>query len=380
MRPQTIEKRWSTDQLITGIETQDWLKLLAQNGYRVDMSYLHRLAFVGGMSLPATVLGRLEDARFGRQLAAQEIDPEPIFVIGHWRSGTTHLHNLLGRLPDHTYPTVFQAVFPTSFLTTGGVLPRVMAGMMESTRTYDNVKHGWNEAAEDEIALAKLTGLSPYIAFMFPQASAKYERYVDFIECGQDEKDQWKEAFRYFIKKIMIQTGGERVIVKSCTHTARIRLILEMFPNAKFVFIHRHPYEVFASTLHMRSHTDWENFFHLPDQDVEQMRKQQTLQLGQRVFERVVEDRHLIPEGNFVEIRYDELVGNEIDHVQMIHERLSLPGFDRAEVPLRRYVAGLKGYQRNRLKLDQRSRDQVYDWWRVAFDDLGYSRTHEDLP
>ncbi|MEO0604511.1 MAG: sulfotransferase [Myxococcota bacterium] len=380
MRPHNIENRWSTDQLITGIETADWIKLLQRNGFRVDMTYLHRVAFVGGLSLPATVLGRLEDARFGRQLASQEIDPEPIFVIGHWRSGTTHLHNLLGRLPGHTYPTVFQCIFPTSFLTTGGVLPKLMAGMMESTRSYDNVAHGWNEAAEDEIALAKLCGLSPYLAFMFPQQAAKYERYVDFIECGEDERNEWKEAFRYLIKKIMIQTGGERVIVKSCTHTARIRLILEMFPNAKFVFIHRHPYEVFASTLHMRSHTDWENFFHLPEQDVKQMRKQQTLQLGQRVFERVIEDRRLVPEGNLVEIRYDELVGNEIEHVEMIFDKLGFPGFERAEVPLRRYVNGLKGYQRNRLKLDQRSRDQVYDWWRPVFDHLDYSRTHEDLP
>lgn len=378
--PREVQKRWSTDQLITGIETKDWLQLLAQNGYKVDATYLHRMAWVGGMSLPATVLGRIEDARFGRQLATQEIDPEPLFVIGHWRSGTTHLHNLLGRLPEHTYPTVFQAVFPTCFLSTAGVIPRITAGLMDQTRAYDNVKHGWDEAAEDEIALAKLTGMSPYIAFMFPQASARYERYVDFIECRQEEKDQWKDAFRYLIKKIMLQTGNKRVVVKSCTHTARIRIILEMFPDAKFVFIHRHPYEVYASTLHMRSHTDWENFFHLPEQDVDNLRKQQTLALGQRVLERVIEDRHLVPQENFFELRYDDLVGNELDVVRQIHEHLRLPGFDRAEASLRRYVKGLKGYKRNRLKLDQRSRDRVYEWWRAAFDELGYDRTHEDLP
>ena len=377
---QQIQKRWSTDQLITGIETQDWLRLLSSNGYKVDASYLHRLAWVGGMSLPATVLGRIEDARYGRQMASMEIDPDPLFVIGHWRSGTTHLHNLLGRLPDNTYPTVFQVVFPTSFLTTGDVVPRITAGLMDQTRSYDNVKHGWNEAAEDEIALAKLTGLSPYIAFMFPQAAARYEKYIDFVECRSDEREKWKEALRYFIKKIMIQTGGKRVVVKSCTHTARIRILLEMFPNAKFVHIHRHPYEVFASTLHMRSHTDWENFFHLPEQDVENLRKQQTLALGQRIIERVVDDRRLIPEGNFFEIRYEELVGNEMDFIRRIHEDLSIPGFENGEAALRRYVKGLKGYKRNKLSLDQRSRDMVYDWWRPAFEAFGYDRTHEDLP
>ncbi len=376
----TVQKRWSTDQLITGIETQDWLKLLSQNGYRVDPTYLHRVAWVAGMSLPATVLGRIEDARFGRQLASQEIEPEPLFVIGHWRSGTTHLHNLLGRLPGHTYPTVFQSIFPTCFLSTGGVLPKLTAGLMDSTRAYDNVAHGWDEAAEDEIALAKLTGLSPYIAFMFPQQAARYEKYIDFVECRDGEREKWKEAFRYFLKKIMLATGGSRVVVKSCTHTARIRILLEMFPNAKFVLIHRHPYEVYASTLHMRSHTDWENFFHLPEQDVENLRKQQTLALGQRIFDRVVEDKRLVPEHNFFEVRYSELVGNEVDHVRRIYDHLGLPGFDRAETTLRRYVSGLKGYKRNRLSLDQRSRDEVYNWWRPAFEAFGYERTHEDLP
>src|SRR5688500_3716070 len=153
-----VQKRWSTDQLITGIEVQDWVKLLQKNNWRVDPLYLHRLAMVGGLSVPTAMLGRLEDMRFGRQLANQEIDPTPLFVIGHWRSGTTHLHNLLGRLPGNTYPTVLQVLFPTCFLTADRFLPQLMGGMLDGTRTYDNVKQGWHEAAEDEIALAKLTG------------------------------------------------------------------------------------------------------------------------------------------------------------------------------------------------------------------------------
>jgi hypothetical protein len=163
-----VQKRWSTDQLITGIEAQDWVQLLAKNNWRVDPLYLHRLAFVAGMSVPTTVMGRIEDMRYGRKLANTEIDPVPLFIIGHWRSGTTHLHNLLGRLPGNTYPTVYQVVFPTCFLTTDATMTRLTAGLMGGTRTYDNVKQGWHEAAEDEIALAKLTGLSPYVAFMFP--------------------------------------------------------------------------------------------------------------------------------------------------------------------------------------------------------------------
>jgi len=371
---QQVQKRWSTDQLITGIELQEWVNLLQKNRWRVDPLYLHRLAWVGGFGIPTTVLGRLEDMRYGRRLANQEIDPTPLFVIGHWRSGTTHLHNLLGRLPGHTYPTVFQVVFPTCFLMTDQILPALTARLLGGTRTYDNVKHGWGEAAEDEIALAKLTGLSPYVAFMFPENAARYERYVDFLECRTAEKEKWKEAFRYFLKKIMLQTGGKRVVVKSCTHTARIRMLLEMFPDAKFVHIHRNPYEVFASTMHMRSHTDWENFFHVPDADVQLLRRQQTLQLGQRVYERIAEDRHLVPDGNYIEIAYEDLCGNELEHIRRIYAQFGLPGWAEAEPVLQSYVAGLEGYQRNQLNLDPKLRDDIYHWWRPAFEAFGYDK------
>ncbi len=372
-----IQKRWSTEQLINGIELQEFVQLLQKNQWRVDPVYLHRLAMVAGLALPATLLGRLEDMRYGRALAAQEIDPEPLFAIGHWRSGTTHLHNLLGRLPGFTYPTVLQVVFPTCFLSADQFLPQLTGKLLDGTRTYDNVKQGWHEAAEDEIALAKLTGKSPYLAFMFPEQANKYERYVDFLECTQKEKDAWKDAFRYFVKKIMLQTGGKRVVVKSCAHTARIRMILEMFPNAKFVHIHRHPYEVFASTLHMRSHTDWENFFHLPDVDPELVRKNQTLGLGRILFDRVTEDKHLVPPENWVELSYADLVGHEVDVIGRIYEQFGYLGWDAARPVLEGYLEGVKGYQRNKLKLDQRTRDEVYEAWRPAFDAFGYSRDYD---
>jgi hypothetical protein len=267
---------------------------------------------------------------------------------------------------------VFQCVFPTSFLTLQPVVPGLTAGLMDDTRTYDNVKQGWEEAAEDEIALAKMCGLSPYISFMFPENGAKYERYIDFIEATQDERDTWKESFRYFLKKVMLQTGGKRVVVKSCTHTARIRLILEMFPNAKFVHIHRHPYRVFSSTLHMRSHTDWENFFQVPAENWEDERTRQTLLLGQRIFERVTEDRKLIPEKNLVEIAYDDLVGNEVDVIRGIYEQFGYANWETAETSIREYLDGVGDYKVNALKISAKHKKMVRQYWSTAFDAYGY--------
>jgi omega-hydroxy-beta-dihydromenaquinone-9 sulfotransferase len=377
-RVQEVKNRWSTDQLITGIEVQDWVKLLRDNGWQVDPTYLHRAAWITGWSLPSTVLGRLEDATYGRKLAAMDVNPTPIFILGHWRSGTTHLHNLLGRDPNHTYSTVYQVVFPSSFLIGEKFIPQLTGRFLTETRTYDNVKHGWHEAAEDEIALAKLTGLSPYISFMFPDNASKYEQYIDFLECTDDERQRWKDGLTYLIKKIMLATGGKRVIVKSCTHSARIRLLLEMFPDAKFIHIHRNPYEVFASTLHMRSHTDWENFFHLPDEHWEEYhRREQTALMGERIFTRLLEDRSLIPEQNYFELAYDDLVGNELEVMKSIYTQFQLPDWDQYHATISDYLDSIKGYKRNRLDIDEEFKDFVYDRWRVCFDTYGYPKEYE---
>lgn len=372
-----IKKRWSTDQLITGIDLQKWLELLQKNEYRVGPEYFHRAAWVTAWSLPATIAGKIEEAKFGARLRAMTIDPTPIFILGHWRSGTTHLHNCLFRDPNHTTSTTFQVVFPGSFLTLGDVVPKLTAGLLDETRTYDNVKFGWDEAAEDEIALAKMTGLSPYISFMFPEHARKYEKYVDFQQATEAERKQWKDAFEHFIKKMMLASGGKRAIIKSCTHSARIRLLLEMFPDAKFIHIHRHPYKCFASTLHMRSHTDWENFFHLPEESVEGQRTEQTALMGAAIFERLIEDQKLIPEQNFFEIAYRDFVGHEHDVLRQIYQQFELPGWAQYEEVLLPYLESLKGYKTNRLQMSQETKDMVWDRWRIMFDHYGYPREYD---
>jgi CTP synthase (UTP-ammonia lyase) len=52
------------------------------------------------------------------------------------------------------------------------------------------------------------------------------------------------------IAKAIFNTGGTRYIGKNPCHLTRIGLLKEMFPEAKFIFIHRHPYKVIESLYH----------------------------------------------------------------------------------------------------------------------------------
>lgn len=375
-RVKTLERRFNTDQLITGVELPLWFRILADARFRVSARYLHRVAWITGWSAGATAVGAIERARYDRRIATTPIDPPPIFILGHWRSGTTHLHNLLGRDPDNTYPTVYQVVFPTAFMLTGSTIPPLTAGMLADTRGYDNVAQGWGEAAEDEIALAKLTGLSPYLAFMLPDRLPHYERYFDFLQARESERAEWKAALRWFVGKVRLSSGGRRPVIKSCAHMARIRMVLDVFPDAKFVHIHRNPFTVAASTIHMREQTDWENFLQVPETAFVEGLATQVAVVGQRLFEQFFEDRALIPPENYIEVAYPDLVARPREVLDGIYRHLGITQGDRYDKTIGGYLDGLHGYRTNKLTVDDDLADLVRDHWGFVFDEYGYSLDH----
>ena len=95
-------------------------------------------------------------ARYDRSITRSVIEPPPIIILGHWRTGTTHLHNLLGRDPANTYSSMYQVVFPTTFVSTSRTFfPKITAALLSETRGFDNMANGWDEPAEDVPALAE---------------------------------------------------------------------------------------------------------------------------------------------------------------------------------------------------------------------------------
>lgn len=372
-----IKNRWSQEQLITGIGAGQWNALLKRNGYSVSPEYYHRLAWITGISAISSVFGQIEKARFAAQLEQMEINPTPLFILGHWRTGTTHMHNMLGRDPNHTFSTLYQVLFPDSFLTTGDAGPRLLKNAVPDKRSYDNVAQNFFESAEDEIALMKMTGgLSFYSAIMFPDRAAEYEKYIDFLEAAPAERRIFKESMLLFIKKIMLATGGKRVVVKSCPHSARIRMILELFPDAKFIHIHRHPARAFQSMLHMRKTVDWENFFQVPAVEFLEQRWDHTATIGGRLYTRLIEDRVLIPDGNLVEIAYTDLIGNELPVLRDLYKKLEIPDWEQFERVITPYLESIKGYKVNKLAIEPELEEYVYDRWRNVYDTYGYEKEY----
>ena len=94
-----------------GMRFGDWIGLLAENRCRIHPL---RWAMVGLISLITpfnTVMLRVQRLWYGRRIDATPIQP-PLFIIGHWRSGTTFLHELMVLDDRFTYPTTYQCFAP----------------------------------------------------------------------------------------------------------------------------------------------------------------------------------------------------------------------------------------------------------------------------
>jgi hypothetical protein len=73
----------------------------------------------------------------------KELAQPPLFVLGHWRTGTTLLHELLALDTRHTCPTTYECFAPSHFLITEGAAIKLFGFLLPSRRPMDNMPIGW---------------------------------------------------------------------------------------------------------------------------------------------------------------------------------------------------------------------------------------------
>src|SRR5690349_5937816 len=148
---------------LEGMTFGDWWSLLRRHRFDVDPRHWARALVQTAVSVSNSAIARIERWRFGRAVEAVRVE-SPLFILGHYRSGTTHLHNLLALDPQFAAPTLFQVLNPHTFLTTGRWAAPVADRLVVRRRYQDEVALGAAMPAEDEVALGTMTGLSPYLA------------------------------------------------------------------------------------------------------------------------------------------------------------------------------------------------------------------------
>jgi len=348
-----------------------WLHMLYLNG-GIDRKYMGVAALVTVTSLLFSPLALLEKLIHGRRIGRIKTDGDkaPVFILGHWRSGTTHLHNLMSQDARLGYLTMYQSLAPGFFIVGRKFIRPLIQWQLPETRPMDNMKIGLDCPQEEEFALGNLCAYSVSQCWHFPRGMLGHFRKWGLFQGVSDRVlCKWKKVYLEVIQKAMYTMGGRRLVVKNPSNTARIKVMLALFPGAKFIHIHRNPYDVYVATLNLHRKVMAGTSF----QDIDDaMLRANTLEIYKEMFARFEAERALIPPGDFVELRYEDLDRQPIAELGRIYAALGLGGFAEAEGRFRGYLETQAGFERNAYEMSDATRALVREHWGFAFERWGY--------
>ena len=312
-----------------------------------------------------------ESWRFGRAIQHTELDPAPVFILGYWQSGHSLLHYLMANDPQFATTSLLHCALPSCWATVEPLARRLLRRRGSPTRVVDSLPMSADGPQGDELAMAGLTDKSIYHGYTFPRAyDAIFRRAVLFEGVTDEELRDWKQGYRGLLQKVAWHSGRSRLLSRNAAHTGRVRQLLELFPQAKFIHVHRNPYRVFAAQK-----TKWRSLcslWALQTPNIEQL-IEDTIRLYPELMQQFLKNRALIPAGQLTEVRYDDLLANPVSALRRVYAELDLPGFEKLEVrlatPEQSQLGQLAGHS---VTLTPEQIDLVRREWGFAFEVLGY--------
>ena len=184
-----------------GITFGPWVRLLIRTGYNFPPRYLPRVILFSLVALFNSFTRFFEDLLYKQKINNYKLPEAPIFILGHWRGGTTHLHYILDQDINLVAPNTYQVLNPHNFLTTERVNTRLYAPLMPGVRPQDNMSGGFAYPNEDEIALCVTSALSPYLGFPFPDKELYFRRYFSLRELSGPGTGELESEPFIFLKK-----------------------------------------------------------------------------------------------------------------------------------------------------------------------------------
>lgn len=345
-----------------------WLRFLALRP-PMDWSQAARIAICTGCSINNSISGLAERIISGRRIQKVKIPAPPVFILGHWRSGTTWLHNLLAEDQRFVTPNTYQVLNPHHFLLTETVTTKFTKWLLPPTRPMDNMKVSWTAPQEDEMALLNLTLISPYFLLAFQGDRKHYKDFFDLDNLSAADREMWKREFLYFLKKITLKSGGKQLLLKSPSHSYRIPIIQEMFPDAHFIYIVRNPYAVYNSSVHLRKKLFVANGLARPN--FVGMEEDMCI-CYEELFKRYHATRGLVAPNRLIELRYEELEEDPVREMRKIYEHFGWENFGTVETAINKQLEGLREYKKNEFVMDPELKRQVYTRFQSVFERYGY--------
>jgi hypothetical protein len=360
---------WYSPRFWHGMPLRVWLPLLADNQLRVAPHRWPMATLITACAGLNSLLEGVAEVRFRRQLREPVATPPPLFIVGHWRSGTTLLHELLVHDERFCCPSTYQCFAPGHFILSEDVLTWALAWAMPAKRPMDDVALGWDRPQEDEFALVNMGAPSPYRRIAFPASGGDRPTALDVTTLPPAELDRWKATLRRFLHRLAVH-DPRRPVLKSPPHTARVGVLAEMFPEARFLHVVRDPYVVFPSTIRL-----WRSLHEVQGLQVDDgsTLERYVFSSFDEMYAAFERDRATLAPGRLHEVRYEDLVADPVGRLAEAYERLDLGDMNGVRPALEREARAMQSYRTNTYHHDPRIVAEISRRWRPFIDRYGYA-------
>jgi len=359
---------WYSPRFWHGMRPGTFWAMCARHRFRIHPIRWPMVFLIGLITPFNTVMGLLQGWIYGKRIAEAQLQEPPVFIIGHWRSGTTYLHELMYLDDRFVSPTTYQCFAPHHCLLTEWLIAWWLGWLLPKRRPMDNMAAGFDRPQEDEFALLTLGAPTPYVRMAFPNDPPPYMEFLDMQGCSAEDLARFETQMQYFVKLLTVR-GERRVLLKSPPHTGRVATLARLFPGAKFIHIVRNPYSLFPSTTRL-----WQSL-----DEVQGLQLPRGAGLEEYVFECFTqmyrgyeEQRQQLDPAAVVDLRYEDLIADPVGEVEKLYERLQLGDFAAVRDKIAVFVGQQKDYKPNKHEMDEELKARIREQWAAYFERYGY--------
>jgi len=359
---------------LLGCRLDNWLALLRENGFAVEPDRAPQALLISAAAVGLAPVAAAEKLLFDRRIRAAEMEKDPIFVLGHWRSGTTYLQNMLSRDTQFGWFDPVSTVVSPYRLLLGGALRGAVEKGIAGGRPMDNVQYAMDLPMEETFALLSVNKHDIIHMMAFP---AGYERYLSgiFVEdLPPKELLKWMRDYRYLLQKQTYIVGGKQLILKSPDNTGRVGVLWGMYPQAKFINIHRDPYRTVESFVHMlMTQMELLHLTAIPD-NVEELIEDVIIGIFGRMYSQLFAMEGFLPAGQYIDVPYAEFCAAPVETMERIYAQLKIDGFEAARPRFEAFARAQSHYRKNALEIPPRLIGKVNGALGFYLEHYGYER------
>lgn len=280
----------------------------------------------------------------GRHPEIHDIELEPpVVIVGLPRTGTTHLHNLLGAGPTFRTLPYWEGVEPFPLPSEAGVAPDprrtrmdMAVEVMNTVMPHFSLMHEMTtDHVHEEIQL-----LANDVSTMLMETLCHAPRWRDYY-LSHDQTTHY-EYLATQLRALQFLRGGRRWLLKSPQHLEQLPVLTSVFPGAVVVCTHRDPLPVVLSMIAMITYSARMHRSPVPVAEI----AASWIDRLELMLASFLRDRDLVGPNRSIDVRFDDFMADELGVAEQVYALADEAVTDEARTAMAGYLAS---HQRNRL-------------------------------